>query len=76
MCIRDSSKALDFAESANQIYATILQRKPSDAETRSAVDFAKNAVDQAGDDDLKIKEQAWKSFAQVLFSSNEFIFLD
>ncbi|MDE2642627.1 MAG: DUF1549 domain-containing protein [Verrucomicrobiota bacterium] len=71
-----AAKALDFAESANQIYATILHRKPSAAETRRAVDFAEHAVDQAGDDALKAKAQAWKSFAQVLFSSNEFMFLD
>ena len=71
-----AAKALDFSESANQIYAAILHRKPSAAETRRAVDFAEHAVDQAGDDALKAKAQAWKSFAQVLFSSNEFMFLD
>ena len=71
-----AAKALDFAESANQIYAAILHRKPSDAETRRAVDFAEHALDQAGDDATKAKAQAWQSFAQVLFSSNEFMFLD
>jgi len=71
-----AAKALDFAESANQIYAAILHRKPSAAETRRAVDFAEHALDQAGDDATKAKAQAWKSFAQVLFSSNEFMFLD
>ena len=39
-----AAKALDFAESANQIYAAILHRKPSAAETRRAVDFAEHAL--------------------------------
>ena len=71
-----AAKALDFAESANQIYAAILHRKPSTSETRRAVDFAEHALGRAGDDATKAKAQAWKSFAQVLFSSNEFMFLD
>ena len=65
-----------FSESANQIYAAILQRKPSAAETGRAIDFAEHALSRAGDDATKAKAQAWKSFAQVLFSSNEFMFLD
>ncbi len=40
-----AAKALDFAESANQIYAAILHRKPSAAETRRAVDFAEHALE-------------------------------
>jgi len=71
-----AAKALDFSESANQIYAAILHRKPSAAETRRAIDFAEHALSRAGDDATKAKAQAWKSFAQVLFSSNEFMFLD
>jgi hypothetical protein len=71
-----AAKALDFSESANQIYAAILHRKPSAAETRRAIGFAENALSRAGDDAAKAKAQAWKSFAQVLFSSNEFMFLD
>lgn len=71
-----AAKALDFSESANQIYAAILHRKPSAAETGRAIDFAEHALNRAGDDAPKAKAQAWKSFAQVLFSSNEFMFLD
>jgi hypothetical protein len=71
-----AAKALDFSESANQIYAAILHRKPSTSETRRAVDFAEHALGRTGDDAIKAKAQAWKSFAQVLFSSNEFMFLD
>ena len=71
-----AAEAPDFAESANQIYENILRRKSSAAETKHAVAFAEYALAKAGDDAAKTKVKAWKSFSQVLFSSNEFMFLD
>ncbi|MBT3842394.1 MAG: DUF1549 domain-containing protein, partial [Verrucomicrobia bacterium] len=50
-----AAKALDFSESANQIYAAILHRKPSAAETGRAIDFAEHALNRAGDDAPKAK---------------------
>ncbi|GIT05438.1 MAG: hypothetical protein CM1200mP29_08490 [Verrucomicrobiota bacterium] len=71
-----AAEAPDFAESANQIYENILRRKSSAAETKHAVAFAEYAIAKAGNNAAKTKVKAWKSFSQVLFSSNEFMFLD
>ena len=71
-----AAEAPDFAESANQIYENILRRKSSAAETKHAVAFAEYAIAKAGNDAGKTKVKACKSFSQVLFSSNEFMFLD
>jgi len=40
------------------------------------VAFVQNALDQAEAAPAKATEQAWQSLARVLFSSNEFMFLD
>ena len=64
------------AGAAYQLYAGILQREPSDQETQRAMEFVELALGQADTDASKAKQQAWQSLARVLFSSNEFMFLD
>jgi len=60
----------------HQLYADILRREPSERETLRAVQFVSQALGQAEADPPKATEQAWLSLARVLFSSNEFMFLD
>ena len=60
----------------HQLYADILRREPNEKETLRAVQFVSQALDQAEADPPKTTEQAWLSLARVLFSSNEFMFLD
>ena len=64
------------AGAAYQLYAGILRREPSDRETQRAMEFVELALGQADIDASKAKQQAWQSLARVLFSSNEFMFLD
>ena len=54
-----------------QLYEDILRRKPNELETLRAIEFLKEkeASEQPS-------LQAWKSLAQVLLSSNEFMFID
>jgi hypothetical protein len=61
---------------AHQLYAGVLRREPSEREAVRSVEFVQRAVGQAEAAPAKATEQAWQSLARVLFSSNEFMFLD
>jgi len=61
---------------AHQLYADVLRREPSEREAVRSVEFVQRAVAQAEAAPTKATEQAWQSLARVLFSSNEFMFLD
>ena len=61
---------------AHQLYADVLRREPSEREAVRSVEFVQRAVGQAEAAPAKATEQAWQSLARVLFSSNEFMFLD
>ena len=61
---------------SHQLYADILRRKPSEREASRSVAFVQNALGQAEAAPAKATEQAWQSLARVLFSSNEFMFVD
>ena len=61
---------------SHQLYADILRREPSEREASRSVAFVQNALGQAEAAPAKATEQAWQSLARVLFSSNEFMFVD
>ena len=61
---------------SHQLYADILRREPSEREAARSVAFVQNALGQAEAAPAKATEQAWQSLARVLFSSNEFMFVD
>ena len=55
----------------HQLYEDILRRKPNEHETLRAIKFLKEEESSE-----QPSLQAWKSLAQVLLSSNEFMFID
>ena len=59
----------------HQLYEDILRRKPNEQETLRAMKFLRfgKSKEEASE---KPSLQAWKSLAQVLLSSNEFMFID
>ncbi len=62
-----------------QIYQQILRRRPTERETERAVVFTKKnmaKLERAESNPIRRKEKAWQNFAQVLFSSSEFMFMD
>ena len=61
---------------AHQLYADVLRREPSEREAVRSVEFVQRALGQAEAAPAKATEQALQSLARVLFSSNEFMFLD
>ena len=60
----------------SQLYTDILKREPTEQELLRALKFVESTPDQVNNNLNKPSQQAWQSLALVLFSSNEFIFLD
>jgi hypothetical protein len=60
----------------HQLYEDILRRKPNQQETLRAMKFLRFVKSKEVEASEKPSLQAWKSLAQVLLSSNEFMFID
>ena len=73
---RTEPEAPNLIAASHQLYADILRREPSEREAARSVAFVQNALGQAEAAQAKATEQAWQSLARVLFSSNEFMFVD
>lgn len=77
--VTEASKRLAMQSNGNpniigathQLYEGILRRKPNEHETLRAIKFLKEEETSE-----QPSLQAWKSLAQVLLSSNEFMFID
>jgi len=62
-----------------QAYIMTLSRKPAAPELESAREFLRTQEDtfrSGKDSPEKAKEKAFRSFAQALLSSNEFLYID
>ncbi len=59
-----------------RMYEYVYQRKPSEAEMKLALDFLHTTPEQAGYAVVGEPITAWKQFARILLSSNEFLFVD
>lgn len=59
-----------------EIYSYVYQRKPSEAEIRLALDFLNTTPEKAGYAVIGEPITAWRQYARILLSSNEFQFID
>jgi hypothetical protein len=59
-----------------KIYAYVYQRKPSEAEIKLALEFLHTTPEKAGYAVTGEPITAWKQYARILLSSNEFLFID
>ena len=59
-----------------QLYSWVYQRKPSEAEIRLALDFLNTTPEKAGYAVVGEPITAWRQYARILLSSNEFQFVD
>ncbi len=64
--------ASDPRERINQAFVRILNRKPSGEEADRALTYISNMQERFKEPEAK----AWQSFCQILFSSNEFIYIE
>ena len=58
------------------MYEYVYQRKPSEAEMKLALEFLHTTPEKAGYAVVGEPITAWKQFARILLSSNEFLFVD
>lgn len=61
----------------DRVYRLMFGRAPSDEETKSAIDFISGYQNDLGELPLAEKQlTAWAAYVRVLFSDNEFLFVD